>query len=69
MSVKYKVIERGQPGVVGGGNKKYYPSVVSSGEKNLDDITKDVEKISTVSGADIRATLYALIDVAKSALS
>ncbi|AIH03214.1 HU family DNA-binding protein [Riemerella anatipestifer] len=69
MPVKFKVIERGQPGVSGGGNKKWYASPNMSGEKTLTDLTKDIEKISTVSGADIRAVLYALVDVMQSSLA
>ena len=63
MAIKYKVIQRGEPGVVGGGTKKHYASVVYKGEATIEDITKEVEKISTVSGADIRAVLYAVVDV------
>lgn len=63
MSIKFKVIEKGQPGVEGGGEKKFYASANSTGEKSLDGLTKDIEKISTVSGADIRAVLYAMVDV------
>ena len=69
MSVKIKVIAKGQPGVSGGGDKKYYASPVSSGEMDLNAITKAIEKISTVSGADIRAVLYALVDVSIDGLS
>ena len=64
MSIKFKVIERGQPGVVGGGEKKYYAIPVMDGEFNLNDLTRSIEKICTVTGADIRAVLYALVDVA-----
>lgn len=63
MSTKYKVITKGQPGVKGGGERKYYATAVFTGEKNLNDLTKSIEKMSTVSGADIRAVLYALVDV------
>ena len=63
MSIKFKVIERGQPGVVGGGTKKFYAIPVMYGEFDLNDLTKAIEKICTVSGADIRAVLYALVDV------
>lgn len=69
MSVKYKVIEKGQPGVAGGGVKKYYATSVFTGEKNLEQLTKSIEKISTVSGADIRAVLYAMVDVITEELS
>ena len=69
MSVKYKVIEKGQPGVADGGVKKYYATSVFTGEKNLEQLTKSIEKISTVSGADIRAVLYAMVDVITEELS
>lgn len=69
MAVKFNVIEKGQPGVAGGGEKKFYASAVSSGESTLEKLTKSIEKISTVSGADIHAVLYALVDVAIDNLS
>ena len=63
MAIKYKTIKRGEPGVKGGGTPKFYAKPVTQGERDLEQITKSVEKISTVSGADIRAVLYALVDV------
>lgn len=69
MAIKFSVIQRGQPGVVGGGEKKYYASSQSSGELTLTGLTKRIEKISTVSGADIRAVVYAMVDVMKDSLS
>jgi predicted histone-like DNA-binding protein len=68
MSMKFKVIERGQPGVAGGGQKKYYASPVINGELTLDGMTTEIEKRCTVNGADIRAVLYAMVDVASEAL-
>jgi len=64
MAINYRVIERGEPGVAGGGTKKFYAIPVKDGEFNLADMTKAIEKICTVSGADVRAVLYALVDVA-----
>lgn len=63
MPIPFKVIQRGQPGVAGGGEKKYYASNVTTGETDIDALTSKIEKISTVSGADIRAVLYAMVDV------
>ena len=63
MAIKYKTIKRGEPGVKGGGTPKYYAKPVVQGERNLEQLTKSIEKISTVSGADIRAVLYAVVDV------
>lgn len=69
MAIKFKVIEKGQPGVAGGGVKKYYASNQSSGEITLAKLTNSIEKVSTVSGADIRAVLYAMVDVMKASLA
>jgi predicted histone-like DNA-binding protein len=55
--------------VAGGGDKKFYASANSSGEMTLTGLTKSIEKISTVSGADIRAVLYAMVDVMQDALA
>jgi predicted histone-like DNA-binding protein len=69
MAIKIKAIKRGQPGVVGGGEQKFYASPVSDGELTLAGLTKAIEKICTVSGADIRASLYAMVDVAVDSLA
>lgn len=69
MAIQFKAVKKGQPGVPGGGQQKYYAGPVMDGELNLDDLTRSIEKISTVSGADIRAVLYALVDVSVDGLS
>ena len=69
MAIKFKVIERGQPGVAGGGTKQFYASANINGEQTLEGLTRSIEKISTVNGADIRAVLYALVDVMTDSLS
>jgi len=68
MTVKYKVIERGQPGVVGGGEKKFYANVAGNGELSLERLTKRIAQSSTVGGADIRAVLYSMVEVMQDAL-
>ena len=64
MAILFKPVERGEPGVAGGGKRKYYASPVMNGVITLEDFTKSIEKRSTVNGADIRAVLYAMVDVA-----
>jgi predicted histone-like DNA-binding protein len=63
MAIKIKVVQKAQPGVPGGGEKKYYAAPVMGQEWDIERLTRSIEKISTVSGADIRAVLYALVDV------
>jgi predicted histone-like DNA-binding protein len=69
MSIKFNVIQRGEPGVTGGGVKKFYASAFMNGEETIESLTKNIEKVCTVHGADIRAVLYALVDVIKEDLS
>ena len=69
MAVKFKVVEKGEPGVPGGGTKQFYARTVTQGEANISELTRSIEKISTVSGADIRAVLYAFVDVVKDDLA
>ncbi|AQY21911.1 HU family DNA-binding protein [Riemerella anatipestifer] len=69
MSIKYKVIERVQPGVAGGGDKKWYASVTTDGEVGIDDLTKQIEKFSALSEADIKAVIIALENVIQNALA
>ena len=69
MSIQIKSVSRPQPGVAGGGVKKFYASPVHGREVTLEAMTKGIEKTSTVSGADIRAVLYAMVEEAVSGLS
>ena len=69
MPIKYRVIQRGQPGVAGGGVKKFYATPITEGESSIEDLTTDIERMSTISGADIRGVLYALVDVITQRLS
>ncbi|MDR1652868.1 MAG: hypothetical protein LBS01_04350 [Prevotellaceae bacterium] len=64
MAIQIKSVERGQPGVAGGGVKKHYASPVHGKEISLEGLTKAIEKTSTVNGADIRAVLYAMVEEA-----
>ena len=49
--------------------KKFYASPVHGREITLEGLTKAIEKTSTVSGADIRAVLYALVEESVNGLS
>lgn len=69
MSIKFKVVERGQPGVSGGGNKKWYASAVTDGEVGIDELVKQIEKFSALSEADIKGVIIALENVIQNALS
>ena len=69
MPIKYKVVERGEPGVKGGGTKKWYANVSNNGEIGIDEMSKQIEKFSALSEADIKGVLVALENVMEQALS
>lgn len=69
MPIKYKLIEKAEPGVAGGGIKKWYATIVTDGELNVDDLTKQIEKFSSLSEADIRAVIIATENVIQKELS
>lgn len=69
MPIKYKVREKSQPGVKGGGKKKWYASIINDGEVGIDDLVKQIEKFSTLSEADIRAVIFALENAMQDALA
>ncbi|MBI3176282.1 MAG: HU family DNA-binding protein [Chloroflexi bacterium] len=60
MTVKYNVVERGNPSNLAA-PKKFYPSIASSGRKTLRQMAGRISQISTVSSADTMAVLEALL--------
>lgn len=69
MSIKYRLVQKGEPGVVGGGTKKWYANVVNDGEMNIDDLVSEIEKFSALSEADIKGVIVALENVIQKALA
>jgi len=62
MTVKYNVVERGNPSNREA-PKKFYPSIASTGRKTLRQLAGRIAEISTVSSADTMAVLEALLTV------
>ena len=62
MSVKYSIIERGNPGDPTK-PKKFYAQAVADGETSLKDLAKRAAQISTVSYTDTLAVVTALLEV------
>ena len=68
MTVKFNVVERGNPANVEA-PKKFYPSIQSSGRVTLRELAKQINSISTVSTTDTMAVLEALLTTIPSELS
>jgi DNA-binding protein, histone-like, putative len=60
MPIKFKAIEKTQPGVAGGGTKKFYAQIVFGDEVTVDELVKEIEKFSSLSEPDIRGVIIAL---------
>lgn len=63
MSIKYNIIQRGEPGVPGGGTKKFYLTTKRDRLIDLNELTDEVTALSTVNGADVSAVLYGLVEI------
>ncbi|MCT4638109.1 MAG: HU family DNA-binding protein [Bacteroidales bacterium] len=69
MALGYKVVQKGQPGVTGGGEKKYYAQIVNGREVTVDEMAKSIEKFSALSEADILSVIRALENTIQKELS
>ena len=68
MAIEYRVIPRKILAGEDKGKVKYYATTSNTGRTDLEALTRDIERSSTVSGADIRAVLYALFETIPSHL-
>lgn len=62
MSVKYNVVQRGNP-TKPTDPKKSYPSIAASGRKSLRELATEISRMSTVSNVDTMAVLEALLTI------
>ncbi|RJP48847.1 MAG: DNA-binding protein [Anaerolineaceae bacterium] len=62
MSVKFNVVERGNPSNPTA-PKKFYPSITASGRKTMRQLMGRISEISTVSSADTAAVIEAFLTV------
>ncbi|MDR2473836.1 MAG: HU family DNA-binding protein [Tannerella sp.] len=69
MAIKYKVIQKAQPGVAGGGVKKFYASIVKDGVVTVEELAKEIEKFSSLSEPDIQSVIIALENVIQQKLA
>ena len=68
MTVKFNVVERGNPANAEA-PKKFYPSLQSSGRMSLRELAREISSISTVSSTDTLAVLEALLTIIPKELS
>lgn len=70
MSLNFKVVQKAQPGVAGGGERKFYAQIVyDEKEFTLKDLVKEIEKFSALSQPDIEGVIIALENVIQNKLA
>jgi predicted histone-like DNA-binding protein len=63
MSVQFKVVRRAEPGVVGGGQYKYYASIKRDREVNMRRFVNAIWARSTVNVADVYAVIETFLQL------
>ena len=63
MSITYNIVQRGEPGVPGGGELKYYATANATGEVDIYELSELIEMISTVSDIDVSGVLRSFVKV------
>ena len=61
MSVKYKAMAKGQPGVAGGGESKYYATIVRSDKIEFQELLTEIEELNIVHPGVYLAVLEAFL--------
>ncbi len=61
--MKYKIIKKGEPGVIGGGNQQFYASPYYSGEVDLYGLGQKLATRSTVARIDAEAVLSGFVNL------
>jgi predicted histone-like DNA-binding protein len=58
--IKYHLIQRAQPGVTGGGEKKFYASIADRERITLKELSEEIADGSTLTRTDVIAVLISL---------
>lgn len=69
MSIQYKSVAKGQPGVVGGGTQKYYAQIVRGREVKFREFIQDIADLNTLNTADVLAVLETFLQLSGKYLS
>ncbi len=61
MSVKYRAVTRGRPGVVGGGEIKFYASIIRGSKINLRNLLEEISELNVAHSGAVLAVLEAFL--------
>lgn len=69
MSVSYKAVAKGTPGVEGGGEVKYYASIVRGKKLDLRTFVEEIAQMNTLQTPDVFAVLESFLQMSVKHLS
>ena len=69
MSIQYKAISKGTPGVVGGGERKFYAQIVRGRPIQFRNFIEEIAELNTLNTADVYAVLESFLHMANKYLS
>tara|TARA_Y100001949_G_C15829768_1_gene261511 strand:- start:227 stop:637 length:411 start_codon:yes stop_codon:yes gene_type:complete len=61
MSVKYRAVPKGQPGVVGGGEIKFYASIIRGSKIDLRNLLEEISELNVAHPGAVLAVLEAFL--------
>ncbi len=63
MSINYRALEKGQPGVPGGGVARFYASIVRGKRVTTEKLVAEISELNTVNEADAFAVISSLYQI------
>jgi predicted histone-like DNA-binding protein len=63
MAIHYKIVKQAEPGIMGGGNYKYYARACGTRKINLREISDMLAQRSALSPGDVFGTVIGLVDL------
>ena len=61
MAVKFRTLQRAEPGVAGGGTPKWYASKVNTGKVDTEKLSYDIAEFCSLSEPDVQAVIRAML--------
>lgn len=67
--IKFKSVEKGEPGVLGGGTPRFYASIVRNEKVDLRTLVEEIAESNTLNTADVLAVLESFLQMSTRHLS
>lgn len=69
MSILYKAVSKGKPGVAGGGEERYYVQIVRGRPVEFRKFIEEIAKLNTLNTADVYAVIESFLQMVNKYIS